>query len=233
MKSTRYLAIILATLLCTQACKKDNIDVYAGETYVQFSRGYADSSLFSFLALPNSNEGTTPLAVELVGFPENRDRHFNVTVVKELSTAPEANYVLPKSFTLRANRTKDTVWMTLKKTPEIAIKPVKLVLKLEPTTDFKVGQSDHAALILYISNIVARPDWWDGSVEGSFLGEYSDKKYKLFIDVTGRSELDNTNEYEVRYYTTIFKNYLLREKDAGRTVYEDNGSEMTVAMIGG
>jgi hypothetical protein len=106
-------------------------------------------------------------------------------------------------------------------------------VKIQETADFRIGQTDHAVIIMYVSNVVARPDWWDDNLEGRFLGTYSDKKLLLFIQVTGVSTLDPNNEFELRYYTLIFKNYLLKEKDAGRTVYEDNGAEMTVALIGG
>ncbi len=233
MKKLRSYYIISAIIVIASSCRKDHIMLYEGDNYVQFTKSYKDSSLFSFLALPNDNQATTPLAIELIGKPENRDRVYKLAVVKEATTAPEANYSIPATFTLRANRTVDTAWITVKKTPEIATKPVRLVLKIDASEDFRVGQLDRSLSILYISNVIARPDWWDDTVEGRFLGDYSDKKYKLFIQVTGKSDIDASNLDEVRYYTIIFKNYLLREKDAGRTVYEDNGMEMTVALIGG
>lgn len=68
---------------------------------------------------------------------------------------------------------------------------------------------------------------------GSYLGDYSDKKYTLFIQETGVADLDPNNADELRYYTIIFKNYLLREKDNNRTVREEDGTEMTVNLIGG
>jgi hypothetical protein len=225
--------MLFALAVLSASCKKDEIDTYTGGTYIQFTRSYNDSSLFSFLALPDDDEGNVPISVQMTGMPENRDRQFKISVVPQGTTATSAHYTLPSSFTLRANRVVDTAWITVKKTPDISVKPVKLTMKMEKTDDFEIGQTDHAAIILYISNVVARPDWWDGNVEGRFLGEYSDKKLLLFIQVTSVSELDPDNENEVRYYTLMFKNYLLKEKDAGRTVYEENGAEMQVAMIGG
>jgi hypothetical protein len=233
MKKIHFIYILFSFLVIAASCKKDEIMLYEGDNYIQFTKGYEDSSLFSFLSLTHKDEALTPMVVELVGDPQNRDRSYKIAVVKELTTAAPANYILPESFTFRANKVIDTAWITVKKTPEIALKPVKLVVRLEASNDFKVGQTDHAAAILYISNIIARPDWWNGSVEGRFMGDYSDKKYKLFIEVTGQSDLDPANEDQIRYHTVVFRNYLLKEKDAGRTVYEDNGEEMTVAYIGG
>lgn len=233
MKTLRSCYIVLAVLVIASSCKKDKIMLYEGDTYLQFTRHVEDSSTFSFLALPDDDEAVDPISVELVGKPETRDRTYKISVIPEESTASAANYTLPPTFTFRAGRTIDTAWITLKKTPEIAVAPLRLVLRLEPTDDFKVGQTDYAFAILYISNVIARPDWWNSTVEGRFLGDYSDKKYELFIEVTGRSEIDGSNLEEVRLYTMMLKNYLLREKDAGRTVYEENGEEMTVALIGG
>jgi hypothetical protein len=233
MKFQPIYFILFIALVAALGCKKDDINVYDGGNYIQFTRSYSDSSLFNFLALPNDDEGLTPLAVELTGLPADRDRIYKISVVKELSTASDANYTLPASFTLKANKVKDTAWLTVRKTPQISEKPVKLVLKIDATDDLQIGQIDHSAIILYISNVVARPDWWDDNVEGRFLGEYSNKKYLLFIQVTGQADLDPQNENLLRYHTIRFKNYLLQEKDAGRTVYEENGSEMIVALIGG
>jgi hypothetical protein len=233
MKKFRLLYITGALLVFALACKRDDIMTYEGGTYIQFVRSFEDSSLFSFLGTPDDDEAIVPIPVQLTGMPVDKDRTYNFSVMSPQTTATPDNYTLPSTFTLRANKVVDTAWITVKKTPAISVKPVKLVLKMEKTPDFEVGQANHSVFILYISNVVARPDWWDGNVEGRFLGSYSDKKLLLFIEVTGRAELDPENESEIRYYTILFKNYLLKEKDAGRTVFEDNGSEMTVALIGG
>lgn len=232
-KLRHYYYIIFFALVIMTSCKKDDIMNYEGDNYIQFAKNYEDSSLFSFLSFPNDDQAVVPIPVELVGRPGDKDRTYKISVLKSATTASDANYSLPASFTLKANKVADTAWITLKKTPELSIKPVKLVLKIEPSDDLKVGQIDHTLSILYISNVIARPDWWDDNVEGRFLGEYSDKKYKLFILVTGVSDLTDANQDQIRSYTIMFKNYLLKEKDEGRTVYEDNGTEMMVALLGG
>lgn len=224
---------MLALLALMQSCRKDAIMRYDSGDYIQFNKSFKDSSMFSFLALPNDNEAKTPLVIELVGKPSDKDRQYKISVANELSTATPAHYSLPSSFTLRANRTTDTAWITVKKLPDLSVKPVRLVLKIESTDELKYGQIDYCVSILNISNVIARPDWWNQTVEWYYLGEYSNKKYSLFIQVTGLSEINSADLDVVRYYTMKLKNYLLQEKDAGRTVYEDNGVEMTVEMIGG
>ena len=224
---------MITALALMQSCKKDEIMLYDSGDHVQFNKSYTDSSMFSFLALPNEDEAQAPLVIELVGKPSDKDRQYKISVVKDQSTATPQHYSLPATFTLKANRTQDTAWITVKKQPDISVKPVRLVLMIESTDELKYGQIDYCVSILNISNVIARPDWWNQNVEWYYLGEYSDKKFKLFIQVTGLSEINSANIDEVRYYTMKLKSYLLQEKDAGRTVYEENGQEMTVEMIGG
>jgi hypothetical protein len=233
MKKLHIYYLLALTLVTVAACKKDNIMLYKGDSYIQFSKNYVDSSLFSFLALPDKDQALTPMPVELIGTPMDKDRTYKIEVVKDLTSAAAANYSIPDSFTLKAGHIIDTAWITVKKTPDITVKPVRLVLQIASSNDLKAGQNDYSVSILYISNVIAKPDWWDEEVTDSYLGDYSDKKYKLFIQVTGLSDLDASDATQLQYYTILFKNYLLREKDAGRTVYEDNGMEMTVALIGG
>ena len=69
------------------------------------------------------------------------------------------------------------------------------------------------------------------------LGEYSPKKMRLFVntvsdeveDILHFDELDPALQ---RKACLKFKYWLEEEKKAGRTVYEDDGREMTVNVIG-
>src|SRR6185369_13246487 len=98
MKHARIYYILFITLIVAASCKKDNIMLYEGDTYIQFTKSYTDSSLFSFLSTPDKEEATTSMAVELVGKPENKDKTYKIEVVPELTTAPAANYSIPASF---------------------------------------------------------------------------------------------------------------------------------------
>src|SRR5688572_20347324 len=104
MQNIRFIYIITAALVVMQSCKRDNIMTYEGGNYIQFVRGYNDSSLFSFLGMPDQNTATVPVAVQLAGRPAGRDRNYKISVVNGATTATTANYELPGSFTLRANR---------------------------------------------------------------------------------------------------------------------------------
>ena len=134
---------------------------------------------------------------------------------------------------MKAGCVVDTCWIKFKRTEEISQVAKRLVLQLVETSDFKLGQVDCRINIVYVSNVIAKPDWWTSTVTDSYLGDYSDKKYRLFIEQTGKVDLDPNDANELRYYSLIFKNYLLQEKDAGRMVMEEDGTEMTVELIAG
>lgn len=231
MKKIHILLTGLSILIFS--CSEDKIMTYNAEDYIQFSKIVSDSSTCSFLIDPSLSEIKFPVAVELVGMPKEVDRKYKLGILEKLTNAPQANYQLEESYTFRAGHIKDTCWLTIKKTPEIAVKPVRLVVKLVDSEDFKVGQTEYSASIINISNKASKPNWWNDLVTLYYLGEYSDKKYRLFISLTGRIDIDITNKIELRDNTLILKYYLQKEKDAGRTVFEEDGREMTVALITG
>lgn len=214
-------------------CTRDNIDVYQDNNYIQFSKYLADSSMCSFLAYPNEEELLFPVIVEVVGFPVPQDREYQISVFGDYTTASQEHYELPEHFIMKAGCVVDTCWIVFKKTEDLATESQRLTIQLDETSDFELGQVEKRRNIIYVSNVISKPEWWTSSVTSSYLGKYSDKKYRLFIEQTGKADLDPDNITELRYYSIIFKNYLLKEKDAGRTVKEEDGTEMTVSLIGG
>ncbi len=231
MRKIYLLFIVCIWMLAS--CERDHIGVYHDNDYIQFTKYLIDSTTCSFLAYPTATGLRFPVAVEVIGMPSQQDREYKVEVLDSYTTAPAENYSLPTTFTMKAGAVVDTCWVVFKKTNEISVEAKRLTLQLTETTHFKLGQADCRANIIYVSNVIAKPDWWTSSVTSSYLGEYSDKKYRLFIQETGKAEVNSSDANEMRYYAIIFKNYLLKEKDADRMVTEDDGTEMTVTLIGG
>ncbi len=97
---------------------------------------------------------------------------------------------------------------------------------------FFAGPFEFRFANIIFSDMVSKPSWWDDDVTDFYLGEYSEKKFKLFMEVTKVGDLSDSNESEIRSYAIIFKYYLIKEKEEGRTVYEEDGSEMNVSVIG-
>lgn len=232
----KYIYYIWFCLLgiMVMSCSEDDIALYDDLDYIQFSKYFADSSTCSFMAYPTKESLEYPVVVEIVGMPETRDREYKISVVKEYTTAVPETYTLPDKFILRAGQVIDTCWITMHKTKAIGQVAERLTIRLEETSDFKLGQSDCREAIIYISDVLIRPDWWlDTQIEWVYLGSYSDKKYRLMMELTGIVDLDPGNVDQLRSVAILMRNYLEKEKEAGRKVTEEDGTEMTVAYIGG
>lgn len=234
--------IFIALFVAAAAgCGRSDIMTYDGAEYIQFSRSFADSVSFSFIAAGGSDTHDYPVGVELVGQQASHDRTFKVEVVTDYTPAPAEYYVvaptesyaMPTEFTLKAGEFAATFNVRLKKLPAMEGKTARLVLRLAPTGDFRVGETQRSLFVLRFTDAVTKPAWWTTVVQNSYLGVYSDKKFRLFVEVTDQFDLAN-DPYTMRLYTLQFKQYLRNEQEGGRTVYEADGTTpMTVAVIGG
>ncbi len=232
----KYLTYILLFFFACyfNACSEDAIDTYSDADYLQFTKYLKDSTQFSFLAYPNVDEAVCGLEVKLIGMPSDKDREYKVEVMNEFTDAPTGSYTLPQRNVLKAGKTVDTCFIVLKKTAELSQRSRRLTVRLIETEDFKLGQSDCIVSIINITNVLSKPAWWNSTIDKTWLGEYSNKKYELFIQVNdGLVNLDTSDKHLVRNSTIKLKNHLKKMKDQGQTIYDENGQEVVVAYIGG
>ncbi|MFR5656918.1 DUF4843 domain-containing protein [Butyricimonas paravirosa] len=207
---------------------------YSDKAYVQFTRSMVDSVEFSFTFYPNKDTVEYALSVKLVGDPVDRDREYRVTVIDDYTTATSNHYILPERWILEKNEISSKVNLKLIRTSDLQTTPVRLAVRLEPTDDLALGQTSCCARILWINDMISRPAWWNSVIENSYLGSYSDKKYRLFIQVTGIGELNSDDAINCRYNALLLRKYLKEQEELDNTVYEEDGyTKMTVSVIGG
>lgn len=234
MKKYLYYILVLPLLFNLAGCSEDEIMTYSDRDYILFTKYMQDSITFSFLPYPFQDQRECKIEVRLIGSPSDRDREYKISVMKEFTDAPEGSYELPQKCVLKAGEVVDSCVIILKKTPELSQITRKLTVRLEETSDFALGQSNRLATIINISNMISKPDWWNATIERTWLGTYSKKKYELFIMVNnGMVTLNTGNTHEVRSCTLKLKNYLKQQAEKGQTVFEEDGTEMSVAYIGG
>lgn len=230
----RNIIVIASLLLLTFGCTEQKIGTYTGEHYVSFKNDIkTDSIVTSFFFFPFDETLRIPVPVALGGMPLESDRQFVVSVDKELTTALDKNYDIESSV-FRKGFVEDTVWVKLFKTPELETKAYDLVLKIEANDFFESGPQNRLRSKIVFSAIAARPEWWDSSVQKSYLGVYSDKKFLEFIKATD-GEGAHFGELEPdqrRRLAIMFLNYLRKAKDSGNTIYEEDGkTEMTITVL--
>ena len=152
--------------------------------------------------------------MKIAGETAKRDLTYKISVDEELSTVEDKHYSLPETTVFSKGVYHDTCYVRLNKTADLSNRAVRLVLRLEATSDMEVGKLDNAVAIIQISNTVARPSWWDSNIEQYYLGAYSQKKFVLFLEVTG-ADLTDANDSEKRAYALEFKQYLIDHRGPG------------------
>ena len=219
-------------LLLLSSCEKSELKQYDAGRYINFTGKSDEVVNLSFKFYPKQEAVDYPVVVKLIGDPIDEDRTFAIRTKTEETTATASHYTLPRKMIMRANRVADTCFIRFTKTPELDTQTVELVVELEANENFGVGQMEYREMKFLISNKISQPAWWTADVSKLYLGGYSDRKYTLFIEQTLVSDLTDATSDEFRNYALVLKNYLQREKDAGRTVYEVSGAEMIVTVIG-
>lgn len=235
----KYFYIILA-ILTLAACDKYGIDTWTGEHYVYFTTPedvdsanetlLADSLDISFFFYLE-DEIRYPLEVGLTGQVFSEDTPFKVVVDEKNSTLPENLYDLPDHYLFGKGQMKDTIYVTLKNDP--FLHDTKCYLKLDIVSNDKVlsHNGKNGSRILMASDIAVKPDWWvTNPIEWWYLGDYSRKKYELFMQVTGETRLDLNNLSKARLLTLQFQHWL--DDQNPKIMEEDGKTPMQTQIIG-
>ena len=247
MKKSLLFAMALGVAFAS--CSEKEVPLYDTDNanFIEFVAPTEDTASFSFMFHPEVAAGGAydlAIPVKILGQAKNVDREYKVIVVDSLTSATEGkHFSMPEKFVFRAGLFVDTLFVKLYRTADLKTDVVSLGVRIENSKDFFAGQVDFRESIWFINDSFAQPAWWTtyatdryNSVEYIFLGEYSDKKYELLIQVTGVSDWTDLSDDERRMLALQFKRWLAAEDAAGRTVYEDTeGAEpvrMEVSVLG-
>lgn len=237
MKKNLYIPIFALGILIVfmPGCRKSDIMTYSSGQYLQFEISVVDTTEFSFLFHPGVQSYDFPVPIEVSGAPLHSDTRYNIVVDTKYSTAVEGtHFTLPPAseMVFRAGHVRDTCYLTLLRKSEMQTTTMLIVLRIESNENFITGQRDYLVNAFKVSDKIARPAWWNSRVVSYYLGEYSDKKYQLFMDVTGKGDLTGWNDSRIRAITMDFTNYLRSEKSQGREVFEADGhTSMTTRFM--
>lgn len=223
----------IVILSCFISCQEASFSTYETKNYVQFVSSLEDSTVVSFTFYPEQNEILWPLPVEISGIPVEQKLSYRIIVDKERTTAIEGTHFdLSADMDIKPWAVRDTCWLKLKRMPEMKTKEFRIVLRIIDSRELLQGQLDYSIAIIRVNDKITQPGWWDGNIVQFYLGEYSDKKFSLFIEVTGKADLSDVSKSELRMYSLQFKYWLQEQKEKGNTIKEDDGEEMTVRIRG-
>lgn len=248
IKKVIFLMTVLGGMLMT-ACEEQDIMVFGDEHMVYFEKFWHDSMLgneksdstqvtFYFNEAANTTQHAE-LVVVLAGRKLERDAHFRLRVVDELTTALPEDYILQDEYTFRALpvrddalQMQDTIRIQLNRTSHLQSLEdgFRLVLEIVPSEALGVGQYERSRAIIYVSKNPVRPEWWNIEVSTYLLGTYSPLKYKLFLEnVPGARELNKEIIEDspdwARKLALDFKKWLIENP-----TYDEDGSLLDVPV---
>ena len=207
-KMKKIYSLLIATFFLLVACEKDEIRIWDSGNYVQFVEEYKDSLTYSFFFYGTQEEIKVPLNMRLIGLPLANDAYVSLRVNKELTTAEPDSYEL------------------------LDTKEVRLVIDIVENDVLKPGQNIYTRKVVRFSSLISQPLWWDDVVTESLLGKYTETKFRLFMEVTGVGDLTELSESERWSLARQFKYYLIKKEDEGNPVQDEDGSYMSVPVVG-
>ena len=228
-KMKKIYSLLIATFFLLVACEKDEIRIWDSGNYVQFVE---DSLTYSFFFYGTQEEIKVPLNMRLIGLPLANDAYVSLRVNKELTTAEPDSYELENEMVFRKDVLEETGYFLLKKTALLDTKEVRLVIDIVENDVLKPGQNIYTRKVVRFSSLISQPLWWDDVVTESLLGKYTETKFRLFMEVTGVGDLTELSESERWSLARQFKYYLIKKEDEGNPVQDEDGSYMSVPVVG-
>ncbi|MFR7809587.1 MAG: DUF4843 domain-containing protein [Butyricimonas faecihominis] len=101
----------------------------------------------------------------------------------------------------------DSVFVVLKKTAQLEDAYCRVVLQIEPSEFFEVGETVYSQAKIYFTSAISIPGWWDETVNKYYLGGFTPKKYEIFCREVGVTDLTGVEE-NIYGYALKFKRYL-------------------------
>ena len=248
MKLVNIIAIVILLI----SCSEENLATFSGGNEIYFDKFFmdevapgttqADSTVESFFFYPSgTQEIEASLKICFSGRLLENDISFKLKVDETLTTANHDEYTLDSNYIFHARAMRDgvkevidTIRIKLHRSSRLITRDegVRLVVQLLPNDIISIGQYERTKAIIILTEKQARPTWWDDEVTDNLLGEYSQTKYKLFLDnADTKAELDSdmilNNPDKARLLAMKFKDWLNAQTPL---IIDENGEIMVVTI---
>ncbi len=180
---------------------------------------------------------TVNIPLRIMGIASEHDRTVNIQVVADSSTALEQHYTILPTIVKAGMYTTD-VPLLVKRTPELKTNDVRLAgdrhfSRLYPgVTNSAASASSGGGSVRFpvrICDYLIKPNNWDTFIH-TYFGTFSQVKYKLVIQVTGRTQFltsgdDKVTPSEMNYFKMDCRDYLKKLNAAnGSELKDENGN---------
>lgn len=249
MKTTNLILSFISGVTAIVGCSSE-IMTYDGEAGIYFAMNsgnnfansdttYLETSSVPFIVEPaDVEEVTFRLKIKILGAVSNQDRQVSVRVVDEETTVlPEDHNPIQASYTMEAGNVFGNIPIVFHRTPSLKGNERKLTLELIPNEDFtlpitmwKNSSTEYVNVIrhtIFVSDkYVQLPGYQPG-----YFGAFSERKMEVLVEEARIVTLDELKEkmsyVKAKSLGQEFDRYLKKMKAEGKTVYEDDGTEMT------
>ena len=233
----KRIIFLIMTLAIVSSCQIDDIDLFGAERFIYFPTiGHEHAINYTLGGL---DEGVIEIPLRYSGrfYEEDRDYLVEVLEVEGTEDSPVINaeenveFFLPDKFTFRAasdekDRFRDILPVTVKRSSRMDEAKLNITLKLVSNDNFSASVRDSMVMKIWVTNMIIKPQWWNEEVSEAYLGDYSDVKYKLFIDHVFDGDYGALSAGEQHLYALRFKHWLEENPH-----YED-GQLITVPVVG-
>ena len=214
-----------------QGCDSSKVDYYDGNRALYFEReqfivtengsGYVrlDTVNLNLSHYPGINEVRHPFKIRLIGNVLLEDTEYEMMKIDSLSTAKEGMVSLPDRLLFKKGVVVDSLWVTVHKNKVETDGEYYVTYKLIENENFTVGYTGYTMVKVWFNNLIKAPLWWDKEVEDIFLGEWSQEKFEILVQVTGVFSFEGLSATEKRKYSLQLKEYI-----------EENNLSMTVPV---
>lgn len=235
------LYLSFAALLFT-ACEKIGLQENGNDiTYLSFVKDYTQDSAFVSFMLYEKDEITFPVELKINGRVPTEDLEFRFSVVTDSTTLDAACYVLPEKYVYPAGKLTDTVYVQFSNAPELKEQIYRLWLSIDGMGHFEEGPRVNRMLKMIVCDRLNRPEFWKELPEDEvdvigwyYLGEYSDKKYELLLEVNDFVDFGAASWAERRFMALKLKRYIeqYNAEHPNDLLRDENGKLITVPIAG-
>lgn len=266
-KLANYHFILIALLFTISCTQKETMD-YEGKDGLYFDVQYgADHGnenvwahqFYSYIGFGTLDSATytLPIRIKAVGQVADYDRHFQVEIVADSTTAEQGvEFEFDKDQVIKAGEMQTDLLCTLHRTERMQDSTFQIQFRLvggeyfelpfseigdipgrwtnsETTYSTNIDPSIHN---VFVDNFLAKPKGW--GVETALLGKFSPTKYQLLMDITGvpHADFNDLNKMNAGlriYVCRIVSAYLMEQYKKGREywVIDEDGTMMWVLGV--
>lgn len=236
--------ILICTLIGVLLCACDKEDIMRYDTKRAAIEFNGNSYTYSFKQSSQTID-TVEISFNLVGYPEDKVRNAEFTIISDSTTATSNEYRILDAI-MQPGEYSGILRVEVKNETGKDFQDVRIYFEIAQGKDFIPGVDTRKNYFLYLTNKLVRPNSWDNWVERYRLGTYSTAYYQFIIEVTGETEFPirsaisgyNNDEVWSAGYTEAFitnlkqKLKVRNDQEKSPLLHDDGTAEGKEVVIG-